>query len=34
VKKTYRFSIYDVLRSATEQNMGERSTTSEPHILC
>ena len=24
----------DILRNAVEQNMGERSATSEPHILC
>ena len=29
-----RISICDVLRSETEQNMGERSAASEPHILC
>jgi len=29
-----RFSVCDVLRSETEQNRGERSATSEPHILC
>jgi len=29
-----RFSICDVLRSETKQNMGERSAASEPHILC
>jgi len=28
-----RLSICDVLRNVVEQNMGERSATSEPHML-
>ena len=28
-----RFSMCDVFRNETEQNMGERSATSKPHML-